>query len=65
MEHKCENCYWNTNWGKEPGQFFICELATTFGEAKNKCDTSTPCENYITPEEVERIVETWNSLPND
>ena len=66
MSHKCDGCFYKTDWEDERGPYPICErlYIFSFQEAKDECAKPVACKYYITKEEVDRAVEKWAALPN-
>jgi hypothetical protein len=65
MERNCGKCFWGTSWEGDDGVFHICErLCSSFEDAMYDCKKPGPCEYYITPKEVDKIVDLWNAILN-
>lgn len=64
MAHKCDECFWKTDWNG--GEYPICERLwyEGFDEAKDECATPGQCQYYMTDEEADEIVDKLNDIPN-
>ena len=59
MPHKCDGCFWKTDWEDVNGSYPICErlYVYSFEEAKEECTKSKQCDCYITQEKANKIID--------
>lgn len=57
-QHKCDGCFYKTNWEDETHEFPICERIYwgSFERCKEECEKPGSCPNYITHEEAMRSI---------
>lgn len=66
MPHKCDDCFWRTDWEDETGPYPICERLwyENFETTKAECEKPGECEHKLLDKEAERIAERLNEIPN-
>lgn len=49
MAHKCDDCFWRTDWEDESGPYPICERLwyKPFEETKAECAKPGPCDHHL------------------
>lgn len=68
MTHKCEGCFYRTDWDSGTGivQYPICEREwwKSFEECKAECAKPGECEFKMTNEEAEKIADRLIEIAN-
>ena len=64
MRHKCDGCFYKTDWAGTVESFPICERLwyESFDEAKDECAKPGPCDFYISDEEALKIIDRFNEI---
>lgn len=66
MRHKCDGCYWKTDWEDETGAYHICErlCCGSFENAKSESVKPGDCAHYfpesIAPKVIKIFDEAWS-----
>lgn len=66
MKHKCDNCFYRTERDdNEP--YLICGQLwyKNLSEARARCEKSGKCDDYLTVEKAEEIINRFNEIPNN
>lgn len=55
MAHKCDNCFYRTDWGGKSPTYSICERVwyESFEIAKAECEKPGECEFKVSEDEEE------------
>lgn len=66
MGHKCDGCFWKTDWNNGVEQYPICEQMwySTFEIARGRCEIPGTCEDYLSDDLANKIVDRFNEIPN-
>lgn len=66
MPHKCDGCFWRTDWEDESGSYPICERLwwQNFEEAKAECAKPGPCDHHLADRKAKEIIGMLNDIPN-
>lgn len=68
MLHKCDNCFYRTDWTSGTGivQYPICEREwwKSLKECKAECEKPGECEFKMTKVRVEEIANWLSEIPN-
>ena len=68
MPHKCDNCFYRTDWegGAGQAQYSICERewGRSFEECKAECEKPGECEFKLDMKLAEEIADRLNEIPN-
>lgn len=67
MKHKCDNCYYRTERENGNESYLICGRLwyKNLAEARARCEKSGKCDDYLTVEIAEEMINRFNEIPNN